>query len=385
MTGPLDQPRPSRRRHLLIDALNLARGGGVVVMSRLALAFASAGYRVTVLAARDLPETGLAGSSVDTLVVPAARGALRATLYRRFRLNARAHDLGADAVLGFNYHSQVALPQVTYHINVIPFLKLAARASAIGYPRAMMQGLAARAALRRSTANMFESDYIRSLAARSGTLIRNPVVAHIGAEFVDQAPGNTGQRLKGPFLTVTSGARHKRNDLTLAFFRGILAEEPDAKLGIIGDTDAIRASLSPEDRDFVDATSSVTFHGYVGRGDLYALLAKAKALIVFSELESFFMVAIEAMSVGCPVIAADNSSIRESVGAAGLLVPAGDVDAAVLAARELDTAEAFARREKAGRDWASAFDANRCARDFVAAFERKIWPETGTQDRQKGP
>ena len=92
--------------------------------------------------------------------------------------------------------------------------------------------------------------------------------------------------------------------------------------------------------------------------------------------------AIEAMSVGCPVIAADNSSIRESVGTAGVLVPAGDVDSAVLAARGLNSAEAFASYEAAGLHWASAFEANKCAGEFVCAFEREIWPVNGNQDRK---
>lgn len=374
-----EQPGGARRKHLLIDALNLKRGGGVVVMARLAHAFSSADYRVSVLTARELPGVDFADSDVEIIVEASARGALRAMFYRWFYLNSRAHEIEADAVLGFNYHSPATLPQVTYQINVIPFLGFAARASAVGYPRAVMQGLAARSALRRSTANIFESDFIRSLAAKGGSMIPNSSVAYIGAELPNQKPSSPQQPLSAPFVTVTSGARHKRNDLTLAFFRRILVNEPDAKLVIVGDADAICAGLSPEDQEFVESSPEVTLLGYVGREELFGMLASAKALVVFSELESFFMVAIEAMSVGCPVIAADNSSIRESVGTAGLLVPAGDVEAAVSAARELDSPETFSQYTEAGRNWASNFEAQKCGQDFVAAFERAIWPETGNQ------
>ncbi|MCF7749058.1 glycosyltransferase [Sulfitobacter sp. M39] len=383
--GQIDHPRHSRQRHLMIDALNLARGGGVVVMWRLAFAFASKGYRVTVLTARDLPGANSAGSGVEIIVQPSARGGLRAMLYRLFRLTARAKYIGADAVLGFNYHAKVTLPQVTYHINIIPFLEFDARRKAVGYLRAITQRLAARSALRRSTANIFESDYVRTLAARSGITIRNPTVAYIGAEEQDHLSVCTNYRLSGPFVTVTSGAPHKRNDLTLTFFRRILAKEPNAKLVIVGDVGAIRAGLSAEDRKFIDASDQVSFKGYLARDQLYELLAQARALIVFSELESFFMVAIEAMSVGCPVIAADGTSIRESVGSAALVVPAGDVDAAVSAAGLLTTPEVFARQEAVGRKWASTFEADKCANSFVAAFENAIWPTSETVEGKRRP
>lgn len=376
MNEIIGRPQGLQQRHLLIDGLNLARGGGVVVMRRIALAFISAGYRVTLLTARDLPWTDLADSDVEVIVEPKARGGLRAMAYRRYRLNALARQIGANALLGFNYHSQVALPQVTYHINIIPFLNFSTRCRTVGFSRAVMQWLAAKAALLRSTANIFESHYVRSLAARRVAAIRNPTVAYIGTEFPNQAQSRGIQRLSGPFVTVTSGARHKRNDLTIAFFRRMLFTEPDATLMIIGDVAAIRASLSKEDRDFADTSPAISFRGYISRDELYEALAEARALLVFSELESFFMVAIEAMSVGCPIIAADNTSIRESVGTAGLLVPSGDVELAVSKARSLTTPETFALYEEAGRDWASNFEANKCAEAFVAAFESAIWPKS---------
>ena len=40
-------------------------------------------------------------------------------------------DLDADAVVSFNYHTPVDLPQVTYHINVIPFLPWRQRRAAV--------------------------------------------------------------------------------------------------------------------------------------------------------------------------------------------------------------------------------------------------------------
>ena len=374
--------RQAKKRHLLIDALNLTRGGGVIVMVRLAFAFLSAGYRVTVLTARNLPETNFADSNVEIIIEKSATGPLRAMLYRKYQLNARAQAIGSDLVLSFNYFSQVSLPQFTYHINVVPFLGFKKRVSAVGLLRAIVLPFAANKALTRSTANIFESDFVHSLAANNIKIIRNPAIAHIGAEFSYQMEKSPRERLNGSYVTVTSGARHKRNDLTVAFFRRIIVEEPDAKLGFIGDTDAIRRSLSSEDLDFVDRSSAITFHGYVGRTQLYKLLAAGKALITFSELESFFMVAIEAMSVGCPVIAADNSAIKESVGTAGLVVPSGDVEAAVQVALKIDTSEVFAQHAKASREWSQAFEANACTSNFIKVVERVLGAEIPVNIRE---
>ena len=359
----------SRPVHLFIDALNLSRGGGVIVMSRIALAFVTSGYSVTVITARNLPNIDFLENGVKIVVEPNADGAARAILYRKFRLNSKAKEIQADVLLGFNYYSHVALPQATYHINVIPFLDFSIRRSAVGFWRAVLQSLMAKTALRASTANIFESEHVYSIAAQGRTAIRNPIVSYIGAEFPSQLPVNIKMKRSGPFVTVTSGARHKRNDLTLEFFRRVLVKDPNSRLSIIGDSAAIRSSLSLKDRMFVDMSPAVKLHGYVGRTELYQLLAESKALISFSELESFFMIGIEAMSVGCPVIAADSSSIRESLGAAGRVVPAGNVDAAVAEAQDLNSIKVYSRYSSMGRDWASAFEANKCARDFVYAFE----------------
>ncbi|MBU2167324.1 MAG: glycosyltransferase family 4 protein [Alphaproteobacteria bacterium] len=359
-------------RHLVIDGLNLTRGGGVVVMERLARAFKAAGYEVTVLTARELPGVDLEQHGIRCLVRKEASGAVRASLFRRFQLSALVKRIGGDALLGFNYFSPVTIPQATYHINVIPFLDFPARRAAVGLGRAVMQNRMAVAALRKSTINLFESEHVRDLASATVQRIHNPVVAHIGVKFTAHTAASAANRLTGPFITVTSGARHKRNDLTVSFFRKLLMKDPLARLEVVGDPEAIRAGLSVDDCRFLDECGLARFRGYIAHDELFALLSQARGLVTFSELESFFMVGIEAMAVGCPVIGADNSSIRESLGDAGLLVPSGDVDSAVEAALGLDTAGDFERLGVESRAWASRFDAERCAAEFVEKFERGI-------------
>ena len=95
----------STRPHIAIDALNLARGGGVVVMARLAEAFARAGWQVTVLASRPIFDTHALPDGVTLSMHPEAAGAVKSALFRRFKLDgATAHTGVCDAVAPLMTH-----------------------------------------------------------------------------------------------------------------------------------------------------------------------------------------------------------------------------------------------------------------------------------------
>lgn len=351
----------NRPFHIAIDGLNLSHGGGTVVMGRLADAFADAGCRVTVLAAR----AGVPGTpsreTVVTECLPQARGAFRSMVYRRFRLGAKLRSVGADAVVSFNYRSPVRFPQLTYHINVIPFLPFSQRKAAVGWGRAVMQARAARDALAQSTVNAFESCHIADLAgpARGPTMI-----AYTG---IDIPAGAAARAVAGEKVVclVTSGAAHKRNDIAFRAFRAFREGEPEARLLVFGQEDAIRRSLPADLLGDARLMAAVRFGGYVDRPTLYAALCRSFALLTASELESFYMVALEAMVVGTPVVAADMSSVRESCGPAGLFFPAGDWRAAAEHLAGLSDSVVWAARSRDSHDWARRFDADGLARDFV--------------------
>lgn len=64
----------------------------------------------------------------------------------------------------------------------------------------------------------------------------------------------------------------------------------------------------------------VVFLNALPRADIIPLMQSARALVHPSLWEGFGIPPLEAMSVGCPVIASDIPAIREVVGSAGLLV-----------------------------------------------------------------
>lgn len=342
--------------HIMIDALNLSIGGGVVVMSRLAQALAAKGGRVTIMTARDLPNTDIDRAGITRLVKPEARGALRAQMFRRARLDQLAREVNADALVGFNYFSPVSLPQATYHINVIPFLPFRQRRAAVGLPRAILQSRAAQAALECSTLNAFESEHLRALARLDGAPHDADLVAYTGIDIPPAAGARPAPPERETICMVTSGASHKCNDTALRVFRVFAETRATTRLEIFGNEKAIRASLPNDLAAYCETSGQVVFRGYVGRAELYATLANAFALLTASRLESFYMVALEAMIVGCPVVAADISSVRESTGGAGRLFPVGDWRAASQALGDLRDRHVWATASKASYDWASRFD-----------------------------
>jgi len=353
------------RPKVVIDALNLRHGGGTIVMGRVAAALSRQGADVIVLSSQTRVEETASGAGVTVMHVPHGAGALRATLYRVRAFARLLRRFGATGVVSFNYRSPTSLPQVTYHINVIPHLPLAQRVRAVGILRAVLQAMLARAALRKNLANAFESRHLLQLARGSGPPETGDFIAYTGIDVPQGAEPRGEPPASQDVCLITSGAKHKDNDTAFRAFREFSKQRPNSRLHIFGMADDIRAGLSDEIQAYCDGNRAVVFRGYVCREELYETLTKAYALLTASRLESFYMVALEAMIVGCPVVAADISSVRESIGPAGSFFKVGDWQSA---ARNLETLADDAQwraASRAGFQWAKEFDADRLADAFA--------------------
>jgi glycosyltransferase involved in cell wall biosynthesis len=109
--------------------------------------------------------------------------------------------------------------------------------------------------------------------------------------------------------------------------------------------------------------------GFVDDADLPALYTLAAVFAFPSWYEGFGLPVLEAMACGTPVVAADNSSLPEAVGEAGLLVDAGDVDALAEALGCLLVDEALrARLVPAGREQARRFVWEAAARQLLDVY-----------------
>ena len=109
--------------------------------------------------------------------------------------------------------------------------------------------------------------------------------------------------------------------------------------------------------------------GTVDERTLDAVYRNAVACAVPSRYEGFGLPALEAMARGCPVIASNATSLPEVVGAAGTLVPVGDVEAwghaLVEVARDPELRALMSAR---GRDRATTFTWRGSAHAHAAAY-----------------
>jgi glycosyltransferase involved in cell wall biosynthesis len=97
--------------------------------------------------------------------------------------------------------------------------------------------------------------------------------------------------------------------------------------------------------------------GHVTAEDLAGLYSLTDCLLFASAYEGFGLPPLEAMAAGAPVAVFDNSSLREVVGEAGLVIADGDGAAMAGAVSALigDPADR-ARRSRLGRERAASFD-----------------------------
>jgi glycosyltransferase involved in cell wall biosynthesis len=106
----------------------------------------------------------------------------------------------------------------------------------------------------------------------------------------------------------------------------------------------------------------IVLTGFVDDDDLSALYSDALCFIYLSRYEGFGLPPLEAMACGTPVICADNTSLPEVVGDAGVLLDADDVQGVADGIHRFATSDTF-RTElaRSGLRRASQFDWDRCA------------------------
>jgi len=113
----------------------------------------------------------------------------------------------------------------------------------------------------------------------------------------------------------------------------------------------------------------VHFPGFVADEDLPALYTLADLFAFPSLYEGFGMPPLEAMACGTPVVASNNSSLPEAVGAAALLVDAEDVEGLADAmARVLGSAVLQTRLADLGRAQAARFTWQSAAQKLLEAY-----------------
>ena len=163
---------------------------------------------------------------------------------------------------------------------------------------------------------------------------------------------------------------HKNHVVLVEAMARLAATHPDLRLVLTGGAaqceDDLRRSITE-----LGVSGSVVRAGRVPGDDLVALYRGAAALVFPSRYEGFGLPILEAMRLGCPVVAANSTALPEVVGGAGVLVAPGDPDGWARAIAEVvDDREVRRRLVAAGRERAAGFSWDHGATSLVAAWRR---------------
>jgi glycosyltransferase involved in cell wall biosynthesis len=110
--------------------------------------------------------------------------------------------------------------------------------------------------------------------------------------------------------------------------------------------------------------------GRVPDDDLPALYSGARALVLPSLHEGLGLTPLEAMACGTPVVVSDGGALPDTVGDAGLVVPARDVDAWHDAVDRVVHDDALrSRLAQAGTARVATRDWQECARSYLSVYE----------------
>lgn len=146
-------------------------------------------------------------------------------------------------------------------------------------------------------------------------------------------------------------------ELAIVWTHRLLAEQIDTQARMLGIRERLR---------FLERVSDA---------DLLHLYNNAVLFVFPSLYEGFGLPPLEAMACGAPVIAANNSSLPEIVGEAGLLFDAQDaVEIAQKMTQALRTPALRAELSARGLERAASFSWQRCARETLRAYEMAALP-----------
>ena len=185
-------------------------------------------------------------------------------------------------------------------------------------------------------------------------------------------PPRARQPEPGHFLFVGAVSARKNVGVLIDAYAELRRRHPDAPpLIIAGPTDPesapwqARAAQPP-------LRGHVRFTGYIDRAPLRALFEEARALVLPSLHEGFGMPALEAMTLGVPVIASNRGALPEVVDEAGLIVAPETGPLADALERMTEDDALVAACTAKGLTRAAAFTPVSAARALYQAYEKAV-------------
>lgn len=185
-------------------------------------------------------------------------------------------------------------------------------------------------------------------------------VVHHGSSFAGRA--RSTPLINGPYLLyVGQRCARKNSDLLKSVMPQI--SSPNLKLVFFGGQPPSRAELATA------AANKAIYVAGQSDDDLATWYKHAVALVYPSHYEGFGMPPLEAMSIGCPVISSNTSSLPEVVGAAGMLLDPNSSELwATSIARLLSDNLLRKTLISEGKDRARHFAWSACARNCARVY-----------------
>lgn len=255
---------------------------------------------------------------------------MRLFLWQMRRLKGYLKTLEADVVLGLNHYFQSGnIPQIIYHVNVLRFERPRKKLFAAGEVADRLRDWRTKQALKKAAANAFESSYLLALATEKVAEISNPRLIYIGLEDPNNVTLSKYKKSdQASLLAMTSPQPHKDNPTLIKILAQLNKMRPDVRwiLNIAGGTNQEAFSELRNFAGQLGVTDQINWLGFQSHKNLAEIGSESLCLVSTSRVESFCMVATEAMSWSCPSVVCDATAMPESVGDAGLLAAPGDAN-----------------------------------------------------------
>lgn len=145
----------------------------------------------------------------------------------------------------------------------------------------------------------------------------------------------TAYNLPKRFILAVGTIEPRKNFITLLrAYHQVRQAMPEIGLVIVGKRGWRSESFYTELRT-LGLENQVILPGFVADADLSTLYSAASVFVYPSLYEGFGFPPLEAMACGTPVVTSNTSSLPEVVGDAGLLVPPQDVEALIMAIKQV--------------------------------------------------
>lgn len=230
-----------------------------------------------------------------------------------------------------------------------------------------------RNALRRPDHVIAISEVTRQASLRRYRFLKPDAVSvvHHGVDHT-RFPARTGPEPEGAYLFSLGNSRPYKNVRnTVRAFAQIAPDHPEARLVMTGrgDSTTVLRALATE----LGVEAQVEFTGSVPDERVVELYQGARALVFPSRIEGFGFPLIEAMALGCPVIASDIPTLREIGGDSAVFVnPDGPDEIAAAMRRVLSEPDLRDDLRARGYAHAARFQWATCAERTLSVYRQLL-------------